>query len=416
MAIVPMQDAVPGDVASAAEYNKLIDNIQDLNSRTTTVETRTTHASTGNTALGTRVTTLETRTTDVSTGNAALGTRTTTLETRTTDVSTGNTALGTRVTTLETRTTDGTTGNTALGTRTTTLETNQGTRGANGTVYSEIGTLKSTTTHASTGNTALGTRVTSLETITGHATTGNTALGTRLSTVESATTNGTTGNSALGTRVSALEADVGTLETNQGVRGANGTVYAEIESLKASVGGDSYAPTTASDTLLYGDVISTHTRNECWWGEETSNGFTSLAATKSTKSFTATDLRVCFPAAATGSGAYTIKLYTGSNASSLTEVASFNVAANVTSAGIKHLTLSSIAIAAGDYVAIAFLGTGWTTAPKMSSTAVGTGAQHLINEVPLSLYKGSQTTLPSPLNLTDGTFTKSNQAFWFALA
>lgn len=33
MAIVPMADAVPGDVASSAEYNKIIDNVYDLDTR-----------------------------------------------------------------------------------------------------------------------------------------------------------------------------------------------------------------------------------------------------------------------------------------------------------------------------------------------------------------------------------------------
>lgn len=33
MAIVPMADAVAGEVAQSAEYNKLIDNIEDLNTR-----------------------------------------------------------------------------------------------------------------------------------------------------------------------------------------------------------------------------------------------------------------------------------------------------------------------------------------------------------------------------------------------
>lgn len=38
MAIVPMTNAVPGTVALAAEYNKLITNITDLDTRTTAVE------------------------------------------------------------------------------------------------------------------------------------------------------------------------------------------------------------------------------------------------------------------------------------------------------------------------------------------------------------------------------------------
>lgn len=38
MAIVPMADAVPGNVALSAEYNKIIDNVEDLDARTTLVE------------------------------------------------------------------------------------------------------------------------------------------------------------------------------------------------------------------------------------------------------------------------------------------------------------------------------------------------------------------------------------------
>lgn len=38
MAIVPMVDAVPGTVAVAAEYNKIIDNVLDLDTRTQALE------------------------------------------------------------------------------------------------------------------------------------------------------------------------------------------------------------------------------------------------------------------------------------------------------------------------------------------------------------------------------------------
>lgn len=38
MAMVPMVDAVPGTVASSAEYNKIIDNVEDLNTRTLALE------------------------------------------------------------------------------------------------------------------------------------------------------------------------------------------------------------------------------------------------------------------------------------------------------------------------------------------------------------------------------------------
>lgn len=110
--------------------------ISDLPTWKTTIDNRTTDASTGNAALGTRMTaaegtitshtgsiaTLNTRTTDASTGNTALGTRLTTVETRTTNATSGNTGLDSRLTTVENRTTNATTGNTALGARVSSLE------------------------------------------------------------------------------------------------------------------------------------------------------------------------------------------------------------------------------------------------------------------------------------------------------
>lgn len=123
MPIVPMADASPGEVALSAEYNKLIDNILDLDARTTVVENAVEDGSTGNAALDSRLDVVEARTTNVSTGNTALGTRVTSLESITSNGTTGNTALGSRVTTVESRTTNGTYGNTALDTRLATVET-----------------------------------------------------------------------------------------------------------------------------------------------------------------------------------------------------------------------------------------------------------------------------------------------------
>lgn len=73
-------------------------------------------------------------------------------------------------------------------TRITTLETNQGTKGANGTVYGEIDTLK--------------------------------------------TNQGTRGSHG------AIYSEIGTLKTNQGTRGTRGDVYAELNAIRAEVFGD----------------------------------------------------------------------------------------------------------------------------------------------------------------------------------
>jgi hypothetical protein len=79
--VYPVTDRATGYTVLATDWNQLADNSTDANTRLSTVETRTTDATTGNTQLGSRVTTLETRTTDVSTGNTALGTRVSALET-----------------------------------------------------------------------------------------------------------------------------------------------------------------------------------------------------------------------------------------------------------------------------------------------------------------------------------------------
>lgn len=285
----------------------------------------------------------------------------------TTAKSTADTAKATADTAKSTADSAATT-NTAQNTRLTTLETNQGTRGALDAIYPEIQNLK------------------------------NVAL------------SGTTGNAALSTRLS-------TVETNQGARGSNGPIYTEIETLKTQGPGQGAPPDTwADDTLLYGDVIGTRSRNECWWGESVSNGYLTVAATRSTKTFTAVDLRFCVTAAGAGSGTFDLKLYVGNGLNNLVEKSFHFGPALVTSAGVKHLALNNISITKNDYVAIALVCTAFTASPKLSSTATGSGFQFLIGETPYSSYKSGQTyPLPGTLNI-DTSYTRSNQAFWFALA
>lgn len=85
MAIVAMADAVSGGVALSAEYNKLIDNIEDIDARVGgVVAANSAHV---------RLNSLESITANVSTGNSALGTRVTSLESLTTNTS-GNVGIG----------------------------------------------------------------------------------------------------------------------------------------------------------------------------------------------------------------------------------------------------------------------------------------------------------------------------------
>ncbi len=270
-------------------------------------------------------------------------------------------------------------------------------------------TAKSTADAAATTNTAQNTRLTALETNQG--TRGSLdAIYPEIQNLRGLTLSGTTGNAALGNRLT-------TVEANQGTRGSNGPIYTEIETLKTQGPGQGAPPDTwANDTLLYGDVIGTRSRNECWWGESVSNGYLTVAATRSTKTFAAADLRFCVTAAGAGSGTFDLKLYVGSGLNNLVEKSFHSGPALVTSAGVKHLTLNNISITKNDYVAIGLICTAFTTSPKLSSTATGAGFQLLIGEIPYSAYKGGQTyPLPATLSI-DTSYTRSNQAFWFALA
>jgi hypothetical protein len=118
MAIVSMADAVFDGIASSAEYNKLIDNIQDLDARLGPVVSGS-NANTRLAALeansaGTRLTALESLTTNTATngghGNVQLSTRLGTGVGTTTNVTTGTataqlTDLRARAAVVEARTT-----------------------------------------------------------------------------------------------------------------------------------------------------------------------------------------------------------------------------------------------------------------------------------------------------------------------
>ncbi|RKT85595.1 hypothetical protein SAMN05421805_1184 [Saccharopolyspora antimicrobica] len=197
---------------------------------------------------------------------------------------------------------------------------------------------------------------------------------------------------------------------------------AEITALDGRIGNLENAasalyPTTASDTLLYGDVISSHQRSDCQWGESLTNNYMTAVATRSPKDFTATELRLCVTAAAVGSGTFDLKVYTGPSLSALAERHWAYGQDKVNTAGVKHIPIGDLAIAEGDHIAICMIATGWTTSPRLSSTPTGSGAQLLIGERPYSVYQAGQTfPPPAVLNTTESKWTRANQLFWFAFA
>lgn len=209
----------------------------------------------------------------------------------------------------------------------------------------------------------------------------------------------------LGSRVTVVEDDVTALDSR-------------VDALESS-GSAGYTPTVVDDTVLYGDIISSHTRTNCPHGESLSNGYMTAAATRSAKTFTATEFRFAVGRAAANGGTFDIKVYTGSSLSALQERRSVFGGSYITSPGVKRITLPDLAITAGDYVAFCAIVTGWGTVPQLASTlAVSTsGAANWINETPYSVYEGGRTyPPPSSLDLYASNWTRANQLFWFALA
>lgn len=104
MATLPknMSYAVPQQVASAEANNAIIDNVTYLGTDLTDTQSLVTNHTGRLDADHARLTTLENRTTNATSGNTQLSDRLATVESRTTAAKTGNAALGTRVSTLET--------------------------------------------------------------------------------------------------------------------------------------------------------------------------------------------------------------------------------------------------------------------------------------------------------------------------
>lgn len=190
-----------------------------LLARATALESVTTDASSGNTALAertqqleaavtdpggllTRATALENITTNVESGNAALASRTSLLEASIDDPTSG---LLARASVLEATTTNVVSGNSALAVRALNLESAVT---APGGLLARATALETLTTDASIGNGALAIRTSELESVVEDPVTGVEATALALETVQTEVFSGPNRNSVLATRTQTLESKV----------------------------------------------------------------------------------------------------------------------------------------------------------------------------------------------------------------
>ncbi|WP_144311947.1 hypothetical protein [Actinopolyspora erythraea] len=215
--------------------------------------------------------------------------------------------------------------------------------------------------------------------------------------------------SALDSRVTTAE---GGINTNSSDIGGLDTRVTSLEATSHPI------RTQATDTELYGDIVNSHRRGDCYHSEVLSNGFMTAFACISPKTFTANELRLCVTGAGSSPGTFDIGFYKGSSLSNLVQQFTSFGSELVDTTGMLILPFDSgISVSEGDYIAVEMIATNWGTSPEFSSTPTGPNAQLLMNDTPYSVYEGSRSyPLDDPIDFTATTWSLSNQSYWFALA
>lgn len=211
------------------------------------------------------------------------------------------------------------------------------------------------------------------------------------------------------------------LTTAEGDISSNDTDISDLDGRVTTLEGDAHPiRTQATDTDLYGDVINSHRRGDCYNSEVLSNGYMTAFVSVSPKTFTANEMRLCVTAAGveSGSGTFDIGFYKGTSLSNLVQQYTTFGVGLVDNIGMLAIAFDSgIAINEGDFVGIEMIATGWDTNPDFSSTPTGSNADQLMNATPYSVYEGSRSyPLDDPIDMYAASWTRSNQSYWFALA
>jgi hypothetical protein len=185
------------------------------------------------------------------------------------------------------------------------------------------------------------------------------------------------------------------------------------------------SPTLPDDNRMFGDQVSTCQRGTIAGTDTCPTGNTFLTLTQAIRAVTATNIRYYLATARSG-GFADCRVYTGYSRHRLTDVTGNISITDTTGAGLVHVDAlpSTLSIAAGQFVAIAYLTTVTTTAPVLGRGASVTSTEILNPSTttldPLgrwsTVFKTGQSTLASTITVhVDGTWSKRDRSFWFAL-
>lgn len=243
----------------------------------------------------------------------------------------------------------------------------------------------------------------------------------RLTTVEGRATTIEGVNTTQDGRLTTLEGRATTIEgvntTQDGrltaVEGVNTTQDGRLTTL------ETYGPVfqAAHEFDMYGDLFSPFPR--IWTSNVRTPPVTTafIWRTRARVSATVARVRVIVAVAGTGSGSYTGALYTASVAAG-----PYTLAASATNTlagtGQQNFTFGAgVPVTAGTYVLLFLLRTGTYTVPPQLA-ALQNAVQNAAGLNPTVVWgtKGSVTTPPATITVTDGTWTAEAAPWWVAAA
>lgn len=179
---------------------------------------------------------------------------------------------------------------------------------------------------------------------------------------------------------------------------------------------ENYLDTQGPERDLFSDLLSTTPRNGVSSGLALTNGTIYLMRLITRRALSVTQIRMATSVVASGPGAGVAGVYGGAALTAMTLLGSASI--SLTTLGRTTALPSTATIPAGHNVLIAILPTAWTVGPQMAArpAVVHTSLLNPNAGLATAMTKAGQTSLPSTINTTDGTWViTGTSTIWAAL-
>jgi hypothetical protein len=186
--------------------------------------------------------------------------------------------------------------------------------------------------------------------------------------------------------------------------------------------------TVTDDFLLYGDRISSCQRISVADANAVTNGFLYFVRMHSLGDQTVSQIRM-HPTTLPVAGTTTVRIFRGYRQDRLTSfvdptTTTFLYSSGGSAASVHTSAFPATTFRAGEVVVVAVLGLSTTTAAQLSTQNTGTltggESANLLNPSTTATmvtgFKSGVASMPTTLNLLDGSWTRRDRMFWVALA